>query len=128
MHHACVLEVMAWGLIPPEPDMAWSHYQALVALVNRGSTQRQYLIRMAGVLARTGLADSARAVIRQAQADATSFADTIPLIGVYFRLGEQDAANALYEQYLERDPDGAAELASRRILRPFVTPSNESPR
>jgi TolB-like protein len=120
--HACALEVMAWGDLPPRPEEAWRHFDAIVAAVP--PLEAHYRFHVAGVLARAELTDSAQAVLRQALASAGRTAGPAPLwleAGVRYRLGEDREAELLLEALTRDYPQDAALQKSRRVLRDYIT-------
>jgi TolB-like protein len=128
-HHACVLDVLAWGDLPADPEAAWRHYRTLLALTAAGGRARvepYYGAAVAGVLARSGMADSARAVLARVRRQARGANGEVLQrmlwleAAVRFRLGEADSAQALLERFRGEQPAELPHLLERRILRDFV--------
>ena len=129
VHHGCMVEVMAWGRGPAEPDVAWRHFDALAANVAPGSPGgRFYRMAVAAVLARAGLADSARAVVADVKAwqDSQQPMDSLVLMeleaAVRFRLGDTDAGLRLYDRIRSADRAAAERAAASRRLRAYLPP------
>jgi len=128
----CLLEVMAWGSGPPSPDSALTWYDAIAqraAAANVSSLRSYYGLVVAGVLARAGRPDSARAMMSTARsgwaasADAGLAPDPVLLAleaAVFFRLGEPDSARQRFDEYRRVRPDEARLDATKRMLRPYL--------
>ena len=123
-HHSCLLDVMAWGDAAAQPDTAWRHLRAILDILpsqNR-SGRDHYTTAVAAVLARAGMPDSARAVLRRvtdaAPRDATLHLES----AVRFRLGEEDRARDLFQRLRETDPAAAQRLQASRMFRRFLDP------
>ncbi len=130
VRHGCMLDVLAWSDLPPEPDTAWAHYRSLIEFAppaRQDGLHPYYAMAVASVLARAGLADSARAVMRQVSAhsagDQPGGDPLTPLwleAAVRFRLGEADSARALIARFEMESPESARRILARRALRDFV--------
>lgn len=117
---------MAWGrTVPVNPDSAWGWVRrgtdAAEEAVRPGA-RLQLEIVAAGVLARAGLTDSARAVLARARRTAGPAAPQNPVAGlrieagVHLLMGDTGMARSLIDTYLERRPDSRAEVAASRML------------
>jgi len=102
----------------PEPDAerAWQLADTLVNLLSphrREANRPRVMMDVAAVLARAGLADSARAVIRQARAIAPQASPSLDVREAMarLRLGETDEVLRLLGAYLEARPDRKAYIA-----------------
>jgi serine/threonine-protein kinase len=108
----CRLRLMASPAAEPGVDAAWRITEAVDSLAPPAERRFQGLLArmyVAGVLARAGLPDSARAVVSRARADVTSEVDPDRfLLGVeaYVRtlLGEPDQAVDLLSRYVTAHP------------------------
>jgi tetratricopeptide (TPR) repeat protein len=134
----CLLEVMAWGTGPALPDAAWIHYDAILdraAMGNLSELRSYYGMVVAGVIARAGLRDSARAVLARARAGMDPRAEAAllapELLGleaaVLFRLDEPESARRRLEEYARRSPRMAELAMARRLLREYVRPPADRP-
>jgi tetratricopeptide (TPR) repeat protein len=125
--HGCALEVMAWGGDTAVPDSAWAAYERILARFGGPPTSAPayYGYAVAAVLARAGLADSARAVIgrlSQLRGGPGTASDNYWLeAAVRFRLDEEDRARELVAAFLADHPHTAASIQSRRALRDYLT-------
>jgi hypothetical protein len=136
-----VLDVMAWGTGPVDPESAWAAYRQLekqLVLSNVGS-KAYYGAEVAAVLARSQAVprDSVHAVLARVRGDALTAAEGYPpvreeLLGleaaVLYRLGDSSRADELVAQFQRRDPARANRWAGRRMLRDFVTASGPAGR
>lgn len=126
-HHACILRVLAWGNAPVDPEEAWRHYDGATAdfPLPDGAMHPFFGYVVAGALARAGLPDSARAVLRRSVGTPGPPRPPYTLgleAGVRFRLGERDAALRLLDELARRDPEMAAEVSRGRVLREYLEP------
>jgi serine/threonine-protein kinase len=92
----------------PDPDEAWrlaTLFEQLSAPQSRAEARMTGLMRVAAVLARSGLADSAEAVIAQAHAaGAESEMTDYYEANARLQLGQRDRAISLLQSYLELRP------------------------
>ena len=118
----------------PKPDTAWALLRAYESAVGGQVPPGRLLV--AASLARAGLEDSARAVLRRAKEAAPDHPFThYNGANVHLQLGEPDSAVALLARYLEARPDERARLAQewwfealhgREDFRRLVTATPES--
>ena len=109
----CQLWQMATPALPADAELAWQLYGALDSLVPEAS--REYLMTqwhmvVAGVLARAGLADSARSVLDRVRATVTHESDPtqdLASVEAYMRsiLGDYDEAIDLLKLYVAANPE-----------------------
>lgn len=115
----CVLTVRAWGdSLPADPDVAWSYLRGLTASP-RPDLDRilpHLEMEVAGVLARAGMADSARGVLERARSRPGGDAMLWPRAAVHLRLGEEEVALSLLERLARERPTEAATWLRRRIF------------
>jgi eukaryotic-like serine/threonine-protein kinase len=115
----CSLMLMGWleGRAP-DVDAAWRvmggvRTDALPGVVGEMRPRLEALV--ATVIARAGLPDSARAVLRRAEAAAPLDPELLPLAaGAYVKLGEPERAAAMLEAYYAGRPGRRAMLAASR--------------
>ena len=132
--YGCFLELMAWGSGPAIPDSAWAWYRRLAQYTTSTNVgaRAHFGIAVAAVLARAPdlPRDSTMAVLTRVRrlvtdsTDATSpLRDEIPALeaGVWFRLGDSARGDSLFRQYEQRNQTKAGLLASRRVLRGYVS-------
>jgi TolB-like protein/tetratricopeptide (TPR) repeat protein len=125
LHHACALEVMAWGLGPAEPDSAWALHGRLAGRGASESALASYRYAVAAVLARAGVpADSIEHVLAAVRrtVDARG-ADPAYLpweAAVRFRMGMPAEAWRLLAAFRRSSPARFVEAAQRRTLRPYI--------
>ncbi|HEY6852748.1 MAG TPA: hypothetical protein VI139_00770, partial [Gemmatimonadales bacterium] len=121
---SCEFRIVAWsGQGSAATRDAWR----LAATVDRGDTDPEMLgdrhLLVAAVLARSGLADSARAVIRRTRAAVTDPAaqSTLDYDEAYVRLllGERDAALQLLAKGLRSRPENRGYVAVSPWFRPL---------
>jgi hypothetical protein len=107
----------------PDPDGAWRlarKFEELSPPQSRAEARATGLLRVAAVLARSGLADSAEAVITQARAAGTQNEMTDYYeANARLQLGQRDRALSLLRRYLEARPDRKAYLAEDWWWRPL---------
>lgn len=100
-----------------DPAQAWHAVDRVLGAVPpqlRAAIAPRYQALAAGVLARAGLADSARAVLERARSQAQD-PELLQLeAGVRALLGENDVAIALLRRYALEQPSGLGVLASSR--------------
>lgn len=118
--YSCLLEVMAWGVAPADPDTAWALDHRLVESNPEGLPR--FGLAVAGVLAKApGVpADSARSVMASMVGLAGDSArdNILPLqAAVLLRLNEMAQARALFDRFRQIDSIQARLLSSRRALR-----------
>jgi hypothetical protein len=117
---------MAWGeTVAVDPDSAWGWVRRGTDVAEeavRPAARLQLEIVAAGVLARAGLTDSARAVLAGARRTAgpgapqNALARLLLEASVRLLVGDTGQARSLVDSYLERRPDARAELARSRVL------------
>jgi tetratricopeptide (TPR) repeat protein len=130
-HPGCILEIMAWGTLPANPDSARVYHRALTRLAREANTELTvyYGMAMASVLARAGERDSAASVVERTRREVEQ---NIPRghslhtkllaweAGVRFRLGDSTQANALLARLRNRDSSEARVYSTRRMLRSYL--------
>lgn len=113
----CELDLMTTTAAEPDVDGAWSLVARLDSLAAGGTGEESPAagrIMAAGVLARAGMPDSARAVLDRVRSDTTGAGDApeILILEAEIRsrvLGDQDGAVELLERYRAARPDEAVE-------------------
>ena len=117
---AALVTLGAAGSPIQPPDSVWSilaRYERL-----RGRTDPIARMQVAAALARLGLADSARAVLRRAR---ESIPERARAFGWYYEanvrlhLGERDSALALLGRYLDANPDDRAHVGQDAYWEPL---------
>lgn len=94
----------------PKPDTAWALLRRVEEAVGGEYPQARLLV--AGALARAGLSDSARAVLRRGKEGAPDHPFThYNGANVHLQLGQPDSAVALLGRYLEARPEERARVA-----------------
>jgi serine/threonine-protein kinase len=99
----------------PDPDEDWRlarKFEELSSPQSRAEARATGLLRVAAVLARSGLADSAEAVIVQAHAASAPYEMTYYYeANARLQLGQRDRAISLLGRYLEARPDRKSYIA-----------------
>jgi DNA-binding SARP family transcriptional activator len=130
-HYGCVLDIMAWGDGPAQPDSARKYFHSLEARRAPGNlaAHAEYSLALAAALARAGKPNDARNVLNRVLtviADSAGSDDGLRTsllgrqAGVYFRLADSAQGRKVFAEFASRVPDDARILASRRVLRAFV--------
>ncbi len=119
----CELEVLAWGDNPEvSVDRAWLLADSVLV---HGSSDRQehlpprVLFKMVGVLAKAGLADSARAVMNRAQEGAPMGFVFWEEAAAYVQMGDHAAALDVLGRFLEAEPIRFSGIAEKRVFDPL---------
>lgn len=122
--HGCVIEVLAFGDVPPDVTEAWRHLEKLRENpLIRDHTIAFYETHIAAVLARANRLDSAEHVLeRVRRTHPAEFRDPI-LIGleaaVRFRLGQGDSAASLLRAFAASGLPERELVLNRRALKPY---------
>jgi TolB-like protein len=106
--HDCRLALASWSdVLPLSPDSAWTLVAAELAAHPdglRGNLEPRLHAMVAAVLVRNGLADSARAVLREARQRDSSIGMLRAATGVLGLLGEDEAAITSLRELVDRTP------------------------
>jgi tetratricopeptide (TPR) repeat protein len=131
----CRLQLLAWAEVyPPDIDEAWNLVETLLDMSApsfRPLIANRLPLVVAGVIVRaatdaaaaidsTVLADSARSILRSAQARGlANGGEVMAYAAVLDRLGDRDQAIATVRSYLNEHPEHASLFARARELRPL---------
>lgn len=128
---ACELALLATdGAGPPDPARAWELVDEIRSRARPANRARFVAIarrQVAAVLARAGLADSARGVLRRARRDSPAVEDDPTLAydeaHAHLLLGDEERALDLLARFAETNPEYRAQLSGD----PWFEPLRERP-
>jgi eukaryotic-like serine/threonine-protein kinase len=117
-HVECQLRLMATKAVPPDPPQAWRLADSLTALSAAGDqpfARLQGQVLVAGAMAHSGLADSARHILARVNpspdVDPTHDLDEDKGV-VYLILGDKDQALRELKRYLAANPARTTDVAT----------------
>lgn len=125
---SCELMLLASeGAGPPDPERAWELLEEIRARSTSSQVEFFQAIsrrEVAAVLARAGLEDSARAVLRRARRDSSPPAEEAPILyyeeaHVHLLLGEEEKALELVSKFAEHEPGFRSHLEGDPWMEPL---------